>query len=311
MRNALWFGVVLCGAAVQAATAQQATSSQMSVGTNQSILSAITESVTNAQYQADKISRSVQTLSDGTVIMHETRGLIARDAQGRMREDIYMVHSGQMNGRQMNLSLQSATVGDPLAHTMLFWVGDKTKIAMQMQLPSLPKSAMGAMLAGTPPPPPGGSAGSQSLQTMPNFGDPHSPLVPAGGQQPNSVTIRMPDPAALDTPKDDVRTEELGKQSIEGLLVTGKRITTTIPTGKVDNDRPIVVVHEEWRSPELKIVVKTIDTDPRTGVQTMELRGLTRTDPDAALFKAPAGYEVKDFANMMKTLGDLGKTKPQ
>jgi hypothetical protein len=110
-------------------------------------------------------------------------------------------------------------------------------------------------------------------------------------------------------PKDEVRTEQLGQQSIEGILVTGTR-TTTIPTGKVGNDRPIVVVHEEWRSPELKIVVKTIDRDPRTGEQTMDLQKLVRTDPDASLFQAPAGYKVQDMAQMFKALGDLGRTKP-
>jgi hypothetical protein len=93
------------------------------------------------------------------------------------------------------------------------------------------------------------------------------------------------------------------------VLVTGKRTTTTIPIGEVGNDRPIVVVHEEWRSPELKIIVKTLDSDPRTGEQTMELQGLVRTEPDAALFHAPSGFKVVDMADMMKGLGSLGKTK--
>jgi hypothetical protein len=83
-------------------------------------------------------------------------------------------------------------------------------------------------------------------------------------------------------------------------------VTTTIATGAVGNDRPIVVIHEEWRSPELKIVVKTIDSDPRTGEQTMELQGLARADPDPSLFQAPAGYQVKDMADMLKTLGNTG-----
>jgi hypothetical protein len=108
-----------------------------------------------------------------------------------------------------------------------------------------------------------------------------------------------------------VRTEQLGQQSIEGVLVTGKRVTTTIATGKLGNDRPIVVVHEEWRSPELQIVVKTIDTDPRTGVQTLELQGLSRGDPEAALFQAPDGYKVQDMADLLKTLGNLGKVPAQ
>jgi hypothetical protein len=61
---------------------------QMSIGQNQSVMAAILQPVTAAPYQAEKVTRSVQTLSDGTVITHETRGLIARDAEGRMREDL-------------------------------------------------------------------------------------------------------------------------------------------------------------------------------------------------------------------------------
>jgi hypothetical protein len=44
------------------------------------IIAAIREPVIGAPYQAEKRSRSVQTLSDGTVITHESTGTIARDA---------------------------------------------------------------------------------------------------------------------------------------------------------------------------------------------------------------------------------------
>jgi hypothetical protein len=57
----------------------------------------------------------------------------------------------------------------------------------------------------------------------------------------------------------------------------------------------------------LNILVKTIDKDPRTGEQTMELQRLVRTDPDEALFHAPAGYTIQDMAAMMKGLGGLAK----
>jgi hypothetical protein len=294
MRLASWCGVVLCGVAVHGACAQRdmgaqqhTVSANQSVGANQSIIAAMREPVTGAPYQAEKVSRSVQTLIDGTVITHETTGIIARDAEGRMREELYIVSSGQVGGREMDKTLQSATVGDPLAHTMLIWTGDKSKVAMQMQLPSLPGTGKGngmiGMLGAAPPPPPGFV---------------RKPGAPVAGiaKGPDGLT-------------EGVRTEELGHQSIEGVLVTGKRVTTTIPTGKVGNDRPIVVVHEEWLSPELKIVVKTMDTDPRSGEQTMELKGLVRADPDAAMFRAPDGYQVKDMAEMLKGLGELGKTK--
>jgi hypothetical protein len=297
MRKRFLCAVVLCGATVQGAPAQQQMGTQqMAIGQNQSIAAAILQPVSGAPYQAEKVSRSKQTLVDGTVITHDTRGLIARDAEGRMREEIYQVHSGNVNGRQMEMSLQSATVGDPVAHTMLIWTGETSKIAMLMQLPSLPKPTTTGVVRGP----------SGDVQMIKEDAPP--PRMP-------SVSLATPNPSlmggAVPTSKNKVNTEDLGKQSIEGILVTGKRVTTTIPTGEIGNDRPIAVVHEEWRSPELKIVVKTIDTDPRTGEQTMELQGLSRADPDPALFQAPPGYQVKDMAQILKTFGDIGKSKTQ
>ena len=301
MRRALSFGLFLCALAAQPMYAQlEMGQQQQSIGANQSVMAAILQPVTGEPYQADKITHSKQTLSDGTIITRETKGLIARDTEGRMREDLYIVHSGQVQGREQDTNFQSATVGDPIAHTMLIWTGEKTKIAMQMQLPSLPKGhaagSAGAIFESAPPPPPPPGHNlpmpSVSLQTTASAG---SAPAPGGILRGNA---------------DNVHTEDLGQTSIEGVLVTGKRTTTTILLGKIGNDRPIVVVHEEWRSPELKILVKTIDTDPRTGEQTMELQGITRTDPDATLFQAPAGYKVQDMADMLKGLGNIGKPNP-
>ncbi len=299
MRQALSSALFLCALAAQPMHAQlDMGPQQQSVGGNQSVTAAILQPVTGEPYQADKITHSKQTLSDGTIITHETKGLIARDTEGRMREDLYIVHSGQVQGREQDMSLQSATVGDPITHTMLFWTGEKSKIAMQMQLPSLPKGpaagSLNAILSAPPPPPPPGHGTTAGVGS--------APVPTAGlGRVPGGI---------LGGNADNVHTEELGQTSMEGVLVTGKRTTTTIPLGKIGNDRPIVVVHEEWRSPELKILVKTIDTDPRTGEQTMELQGVTRTDPDAALFQAPAGYKVQDMAEMLKGLGNIGKPNP-
>lgn len=286
MRQVWWYGVLLCGVMVRTGSAQmQMGPQQQSLSGNQSITAAIMQPVTGEPYQAEKISRSVQTLSDGTVLTHETKGMIARDTDGRIREDLYIVRSGQVNRHETDTNLQSATVGDPVAHTMLIWTGEKPKIAMQMQLPTLPAKpkvmSVGGSLGAVPMPVPRGTSNSATGAV---------PFMPA------------------DAIKDQMRTEELGKQSLEGVLVTGKRTTTTVPLGKVGNDRPFDVVHEEWRSPELNILIKTIDRDPRTGVQTMELQNLVRTDPDAALFQVPPGYEIKDMATMMKSISDIGKT---
>jgi hypothetical protein len=317
MRQTIWGGALLCGMALLGVTAQTGMAQtamgtqQQALGGNQSVIAAIIAPVTEAPYQAEKVSRSVQKLGDGTVITNETRGLIARDAQGRIREDLNIVHSGQVNGQQRDMALQSATVGDPVTHSILIWTGEDTKVAIEMQMPSMPTLPK----MGVVPPPPGPPNGSMGGgMAMPNMAHPsvvalHEDAPPPMGAVRVNNLPRAVNLGKAAGPKDDVRTEDLGQQSIEGVLVTGKRTTTTIPLGKVGNDRPIVVVHEEWQSPELKILVKTIDTDPRTGEQTMELQQLVRTDPSATLFQVPAGYKVQDMADMLKGLGQIGKAK--
>ena len=44
-----------------------------------------------------------------------------------------------------------------------------------------------------------------------------------------------------------------------------------------------------------------VDTDPRNGTTTMELTGISRDEPAAALFQAPAGFAVKE-----RTMGGPG-----
>ena len=48
-------------------------------------------------------------------------------------------------------------------------------------------------------------------------------------------------------------------------LAEGRRVTRTIPAGRIGNEQPIVSVTEEWRSPELQVLVMTRTADPRTG----------------------------------------------
>lgn len=295
MRSALVSGVAVCVLACQTAAAQEI-SQQMATGQNQSILASIRQPVAGAPYQAEEVTRSVQKLYDGTVITHETRSTIARDGDGRVRQDMYMVHSVQLDGRQLNRTSQSTTVGDPITHSMLFWTGDTLKTAMRMQLPALPTTAVPkADIAG-----------------MPGIG---SPPVPRGVQMLKEDaapmrTVNLGANGRGTTSKNQVSIENLGQQSIEGVLATGKRVTTTIPTGEIGNDRPIVVVHEEWRSPDLKILVKTFDSDPRSGEQTMELHNIVRAAPDAALFQPPAGFKIQDMGDMLKALGSIGRVPP-
>jgi hypothetical protein len=89
--------------------------------------------------------------------------------------------------------------------------------------------------------------------------------------------------------------EKLGSQTMEGVLVEGTRHTTTRPEGsRLGNDRPITVVSETWTSPDLKVVVLSKQSDPRSGEYTRKLVNITRGEPDASLFQLPADYIMQE-----------------
>jgi len=90
------------------------------------------------------------------------------------------------------------------------------------------------------------------------------------------------------------RTEDLGKQMIEGVLAEGTRTVHTIPAGQIGNERPIEVVSERWYSPELQVVVLSKHTDARVGENVYRLQGIRRAEPDKSLFEVPTSYTVQD-----------------
>jgi hypothetical protein len=91
-----------------------------------------------------------------------------------------------------------------------------------------------------------------------------------------------------------VTVESLGTQTMEGVLVEGKRTTRIIPEGLEGNDRPMSVVSEVWRSPDLKIVVLIKTSDPRNGDMTTRLTNIELSNPILALFQLPAEYKIVD-----------------
>ncbi len=88
--------------------------------------------------------------------------------------------------------------------------------------------------------------------------------------------------------------ESLGQKIIEGVPADGRRTTMTYAVGSIGNDRPLVVTHEMWMSPELRIMMLSVNHDPRSGDNTMKVENLSRAEPDPALFEAPPGYEIVD-----------------
>jgi hypothetical protein len=92
----------------------------------------------------------------------------------------------------------------------------------------------------------------------------------------------------------ETSTERLGTDTMEGLAVEGKRITTTYPVGSLGNDRPIVVTLEIWTSKEPKLIVFSKRSDPRSGETTERLTNFQLGEPSPTLFQVPSDYQIQD-----------------
>ena len=105
---------------------------------------------------------------------------------------------------------------------------------------------------------------------------------------------------------------ELGTQMAEGLELRGTRETRTYPAGLYGNDRSFDVTDEFWYSPDLKINIIVRHNDPRTGVQTVGVTELTRTEPDAKLFEVPADFRsVEERSSGIESAQAQGITPPR
>ena len=109
----------------------------------------------------------------------------------------------------------------------------------------------------------------------------------------NPNVVRKPPPSAESVhPK--TTSENLGTQSIEGVLADGVRNTTAFPEGFMGNDRPIQFVHETWVSAELGLTLLEKDSDPRFGDTITRVTSLNRSEPDPALFQVPPDYILQE-----------------
>lgn len=89
-------------------------------------------------------------------------------------------------------------------------------------------------------------------------------------------------------------SEPIGVREVAGVRAEGTRSTTTIPAGAFGNVRPIKVVDERWYSPELKLVLESKRTDPRSGTVEYHVTSLVRGEPSPELFQLPSDYAVTE-----------------
>jgi hypothetical protein len=217
--------------------------------------------VTGAPYSATLTITHVQKLSDGTTIIHTSVVKEARDSSGRL----YRETQPETPGRNFT----TYSVFDPVSRVAIHWTSN-TRQASLMHLPD-PSQLQGARWAHGPQAE--DRSGPENAAPGPRFDDGTGPR--RGNRTPAQV-------------------ESLGSKTIGGLVADGTRSTRLIPAGAEGNDQPIAITHEAWVSSDLKIDVLRTESDPRFGTTTMELSNVSRAEPAAALFQAPAGYAVQE-----------------
>jgi hypothetical protein len=234
------------------------------------------KATTGAPYSADTVVEGLQVLADGNRIVRKTTGRVYRDGEGRTRRE-----EDAANGRV------TITIVDPVAgysyaldpDTKTAWrtpVGTASGIMMKLQAAEqkqkLDEEQMVAM-----------KRDAEARQRQGGGGG-----APAAGE----VKIRTAEGSVLVPYMADAGPLE--HKVIDGVSVEGRKTTRTIPAGKVGNEQPLTVTSEEWRSPDLGVLVLTRHSDPRTGESSYRLTNIIRAEPDRSLFIVPPDYTVKD-----------------
>lgn len=234
--------------------------------------------VKGAPYSAEVITESVQALADGNRIVRKSTGRVYRDSQGRTRRE-----DDREPGR-----VASVSVSDPVSGQS-FSLDPESRTAFKSVFRT--GGVLAAKIAAAP-----AAADPADLERRRQV---ESEMMKVEGQRAAAGGAPLPSLAAemkvrSRGPAWDEKTEKLAARSIEGVMAEGTRTTRTIPAGAIGNEQPIVSVTEEWRSPELQVLVMTRTSDPRTGESTYRLQGITRAEPNQSWFEVPADYTVKE-----------------
>lgn len=220
--------------------------------------------VKGAAFSADSITEHFQVLGDGNRMGRKSVAHIYRDNAGRTRREHELgANSVAPDGQPPRLII----INDPVGRVN-YVIETQTGTAQKMILP--PANVMEAMHR---------AMGNQA---------PFSVLMPT-----RTAHRRMAEGDAASPPPKPVR-EKLLSQTIEGVVAEGTRTTLTIPAGEFDNEKPMVITHEEWYAPELQMIVLMKHGDPRFGETTFRLTNILRGEPVPELFQVPQGYRVVD-----------------
>jgi hypothetical protein len=244
--------------------------------------------VTGAPYSADVVTENIETLADGNRIVHRTTGRVYRDGQGRTRRE----ENGDGTVSQM------VFVTDPVGHVS-YTITPAERIVLKSDGAPVDtvffNTGGGQMIYMKQRADPGELERKREVERKIATDKIVADKMTAseGGKiyafEDNMVVARESSGPAWDE-----QVEKLAARQVEGVMAEGTRTTRTIPAGAIGNERPIVTTIEEWRSPDLQVLVSTTTSDPRAGDHTYKLENIVKGEPDPSLFQAPAGYTVKD-----------------
>jgi len=247
--------------------------------------------IKGSPFCATVVSEHTQAFADGNKIHTSENSLLCRDGEGRTRRESALNLLGAVPQGQ-GQAPRFVTILDPVAGYR-YVLDTSSKVARKSKL--VPPATASA--AGGPDRP------GQNVMIFNRAVAPGSPDAGAA-----SVIYQKKVVPGQEPPAD---SENLGDQMFGPIHATGTRVTTTIPAGQMGNERPINVVSEDWYSPELKTMVKTLHSDPWAGDLTTQLTNVSTTEPDPTLFQVPADYKLLEDNSEPFTLRMQPKEPPK
>lgn len=276
------------------------------------------KSTKGAPYSADTVVENTQTLADGNRISRKTTGSVYRDTEGRTRreEDVTLT-AMTPNGPATSLR-KTISIVDPIAgfsysldpEHKIAWktaAGGAGAIMGKLEASQADeyKKALAEKLAIERK---SGAADDQSKAAADEEKVKAAAAAGGRGGRGGGGGGRI-GPASEPTPTVMARggggggrgggfmmapSTPLEHKTLEGVAVEGRKTTTVIPAGQIGNEQPITITSEEWRSPDLNVLVMTRHSDPRTGESSYRLINIVRAEPDRSLFMVPPDYTVRE-----------------
>lgn len=237
------------------------------------------EVIKGAPYTAESVNEHTQVLADGNRIKHTNKTVFARDSEGRTRRETTIEGLGPVGKTEE--PVVSIFIDDPVAKVQ-YTLDSSRKVAMKS------KADGGADIRFAP-----GTAGPNGRSEDVMF---ERKIVTSHAGAVQKVEARIEMRANVHDSK--LKKEDLGTRTIEGVSAKGTRTTMTIPAGEVGNERPMEVVTETWYSDEIKAVVLTKHSDPRSGEMVTRLSNVKLGNPTRSLFEPPADYKIEEVASM-------------